>query len=109
MPNIILTGDLNFSIIDWQIETTQTVKHMAYWQLRDFLLQFPQDQYIEEPTRRNNILDIFLTNNGQLTRHDNIIQIETNIKIVEEQQNHKFEERDVGFRDWTFLMKTSSE
>ena len=48
---------------------------------------------IEEPTRKNNILDVFLSNNDQLTRRiiitetsmsdRNIIQIETNIKIVE--------------------------
>ena len=35
------------------------------------ILQFAQDQcmqqYIEEPTRKNNILDVFLTNNDQLT------------------------------------------
>ena len=59
--------------------------------------QFAQEQclqqHIEEPTRKNNILDVFLTNNEQLTRQIiitetsmsdyNIIQIETNIKIVE--------------------------
>ena len=49
---------------------------------------------IEEPTRKNDILDVFLTNNDQLTwqiiitetsmSHHIIIQIETNIKIAEE-------------------------
>ena len=49
-------------------------------------------QYIEETTRKNNILDVVLTNNDQLTRQiiitetsmtdQNINQIETNIKIV---------------------------
>ena len=46
---------------------------------------------IEEPTRKNNILDVFLANNDQLTRQiiitessmsdHNIIQVETNIKL----------------------------
>ena len=50
-----------------------------------------------EPTRKNNILDVFLTNNNKLTLQivitktsmsdHNIIQIETYIKIVEEKQN----------------------
>ena len=35
-------------------------------------LQFTQEQclqqYIEEPTRKNNILDVILTNNDHLTR-----------------------------------------
>ena len=66
-------------------------------------LQFTQEQclhqYIEEPTRKNNILDVFLTNNDQLTRQiiitetsmsdHNIIQIETNIKIVGERKTTK--------------------
>ena len=51
----------------------------------------------KEATRKNNILDVFLTNNDQLTQQiiiietsmsdHNIIQVETNIKIVEEKQN----------------------
>ena len=61
-------------------------------------LQFAQEQclqqYTEEPTTKNNILYVFHTNNDLLTRQiiitetsmtdRNIIQIETNIKIVEE-------------------------
>ena len=52
-----------------------------------------------EPTIKNKILYVFLTNTDKLTRqiittetsmsYHNIIQIETNIKIVEEKQNHK--------------------
>ena len=53
------------------------------------LLQFAQDQclrqYIDEPTRRNNILDVFLTNNDQLTR-----QIQ-------------FKKSDSGCRDLSFI------
>ena len=48
---------------------------------------------------KTNILDVFLTDNDQLTRQiiitktsmsdHNTIQTETNIKIVEEKQNHQ--------------------
>ena len=50
--------------------------------------------YRDANEKKNNVLDVFLTNNDQLTRQivitetsmsdQNIIQIETNIKIVEE-------------------------
>ena len=97
MPNIIFTGDLNFPIIDWQMETADGGTHEnAFFQLAQ---EQCVQQYIEDPTRKNNILDVCLTNNDQLTRqiiitetsmsNHNIIQIETNIKIVEEKQNHQ--------------------
>ena len=76
-------------------------------------LQFAQEQclqqYIEEPTRKSNILDVFHTNNDQLTRQiiiietsmgdHNIIHIETNIKNVEEKQNHQIKKsnRDLNY------------
>ena len=97
ITNIIFTGDLNFPTIDRQIETADGGTHENQVQANAFL-QFAQEQclhqYREEPMRKNNILDVFLTNNDQLTRQiiitetsmsdHNIIQIETNIKIVEE-------------------------
>ena len=61
---------------------------------------------------KNNILDVFLTNNGQLTRliitetsvsDHNIIQIETNIKIVEEKQNHQITKSNLSYRDLNFF------
>ena len=84
------------------METADGGTHENQVQASAFL-QFAQEQcvqqYIEEPTRKNNILDVFLTNNDQLTRQiiitetsmsdHNIIQIERNIKIVEEKQNHQ--------------------
>ena len=74
------------------------------------LLKFAQEQcfqqYIEEPARKNNILDVFLTNNDQLTRQiiitetsmsdHNIIQSETNIKTVEEKQNHRIKKNNLS-------------
>ena len=84
------------------METEDDGTHENQVQANAFL-QFAQEQclkqYIEEPTRKNNILDVFLTKNDQLTRQiiitetsmseHNIIQIETNIKILQEKQNHQ--------------------
>ena len=110
MTNIVITGDLNFSTIDWQMETADGGTHENQVQANAFL-QFAQkqylQQYIEEPTRKNNILDVFLTNNHQFTRQisitetsmsdHNIIQIETNIKIVEEKENHKIKKSNLSY------------
>ena len=77
---------------------------------KQMTLQFAQEQclqqYIGKPTRKNNILDVFLTNNDQLTRQiiitetsmsdHNIIQIETNIKIVEEKQKYQIKKSNLS-------------
>ena len=70
-------------------------------------------QYIEEATRKYNILDVFLTNNDHLTwqiiiteismSDHNIIQIKTNIKIVEQQQNHQIKKSNLSYRDLNFF------
>ena len=62
---------------------------------------------------KNNILDVFLTNNYQLTRQiiitetsmsdHNIIQIEINIKIAEDKQNHQIKKSSLSFRDVIFF------
>ena len=92
MPNLIFSGDLNFPIIDLQMETADGGTNENLVQA-DALQQFAHEQclqqHIEEPTRKNNILDVFLTNNDQLTRQiiltetsmsdHNIIHIEINI------------------------------
>ena len=84
------------------METADSGTHENQVQTNAFF-QFAQEQclqqYIEDPTRKNNILDVFLTNNDQLAQQmmitetsmsdRNIIQIETNLKIVEEKQNHQ--------------------
>ena len=57
MANIIFTGDLNFPTIDWQMETADGGTHENQVRPNAFL-QFAQEQYlqqyIEEPTRKNN-------------------------------------------------------
>ena len=61
MTNIIFKGDLNFPCIDWQMETADGGTHKNQVQANAFL-QFTQEQclqqYIEGPTRKNNILDV---------------------------------------------------
>ena len=68
MPDILFTGDLNFPIIDWQMETADGGTHENQLQANAFL-QFAQEQclqqYIEEPTRKNNILDVLLTRDAK--------------------------------------------
>ena len=125
MPNIIFTGDLNFSIIDWQMETADVGTDENQVQANAFLqfaLEQCLEQYIEEPTRKNNVLDVFLTNNDQLTRQitrltrltetsmsdHNIIQIETNIKIIEEKQNHQIKKSNLSYRDLNFFIEDIS-
>ena len=100
VPNILFTGDLNFPIIDRKMETADSGTHENQVQANAFL-QFAQEQclwqYIEEPMKKNNILNVFFTNNNQLTQQiiitktsmsdHNIIHIEKSIKIVEKKQN----------------------
>ena len=121
MPNIIFTGNLNCPIIDWQMETAYGGTGENQVQANAFR-QFAQEQclhqYIEEPTRRNNIIDVFLTNNDQLTRQiiitetsmndHNIIPIETNIKIVEEKQNQQIKKSNFTYRDLNFFSEDIS-
>ena len=116
MLNIIFTGHLNFPTIDWQMETADGGTHENQVQANAFF-QFTQEQclqqYIEKPTRKNNILDVFLTENDHLTRQiiitetsmsdHNIIQVETNIKIVEEKQNHQIKNSNLSYRDLNFF------
>ena len=79
MPNnIIFTEDQNFPVIDCQMETADGGTLENQVQANGFL-QFAQEQclqqYIEEPTGKDNILDVFLANNDQLTRQIIIIEL----------------------------------
>ena len=112
----IFTGDPNFPIIDWQMETADGGTHENQVQANAFV-QFAQaqclQQYIEEPTRKNNILDVFLTNNDQLTRQiiitetsmgdHNIIQIETNIKNGEGKQHLQIKKSNLSYSNLNFF------
>jgi hypothetical protein len=65
---IWLAGDFNFPGIDWE---SQSLKPNAQYailsrQMLEIAADFGLDQVVTEPTRINNILDIFLTNNASL-------------------------------------------
>ena len=74
---------------------------------------------VKAPTRKNNILYVFLTNNDPHTRQNliitetsksdhNIIQIEINIKIVEEKQNHQIKKSNLSSRDLNYFNEVIS-
>ena len=67
MPNIIFTGDLNFPIIiDWHMEIADGGTNENQVQANaclQFALEQCLQQYIKQKTRKNNIIDVFLTNN----------------------------------------------
>ena len=76
MPNIMLTGDLNFPLIKWDSESVyggaedMRVQATALLQLAG---EFCLNQHINCPTRGNNILDIVMTNNDELL-HDYVVE-----------------------------------
>ena len=67
---LIITGDFNLKGINWD---NLTIKHDSEAKSANALLAFMADnllsQYVNVPTRNNNILDLFLTNNPNLTLH----------------------------------------
>ena len=113
MPNIFI-GDLNFQIIDWQMETADGGIHENQVQANAFL-QFAQEQWlqqnIEEPTRKNitylRSFSLIMTNSpvgtGTSMSDHNIIQIETNMKIIEEKQNCQIKKSNLSYRDLIFF------
>ena len=59
MPNITLTGALNFPIMDWQMETADGGTHESV--LANALLQFSQDQclrHLKWSQQREKIISI---------------------------------------------------
>ncbi|KAG0702385.1 hypothetical protein GWK47_002865 [Chionoecetes opilio] len=80
MPTIMLTGDLNFPFIDWELESVyggegdmRTQAEAVLNFAEDFCLQ----QVINTPTRGDNILDIVMINNDDLLH--NITVNKTNL------------------------------
>ena len=65
-PTVIICGDCNFPIIDWNKMVPFGGSSAARVQAEAFL-EFNNEhflqQYVQEPTRVKNILDLFLTNN----------------------------------------------
>ena len=69
MPNIMLCGDFNMPLIDWRNSSvrggTREMQRQAD-KLFEFNSKFCLQQMVLEPTRNNNTLDLFLTNNPDL-------------------------------------------
>ena len=66
---IIVAGDFNFPIIDWKTRKVSGGTREQNGQAEDLLAlseEFFLVQCIEEPTRLNNILDLFFTNNEDM-------------------------------------------
>lgn len=75
LPNIILTGDLNFPIINWDTESVHggsTDVQLQAVALLELAGEYCMNQYIRAPTRGKNILDLFFTNNEELI-HEYIV------------------------------------
>ena len=69
LPNIILTGDLNLPMIQWENQlivggTTDLKKQCDI--LLDISGELFMTQLVKEPTREQNILDLLLTNNEDI-------------------------------------------
>ena len=92
MPTIMLTGDLNFPLINWERESVYGGTRVMRVQA-EALLHFAEEHYLNQliktPTRGNNILDIVMTNNDDFLHNidvhktmfsdHNIITLTTNV------------------------------
>ena len=75
--NIWLGGDFNLGGINWQDQsinqgTCISPKNLSE-QLIDIANDFDLDQMVTEPTRKNNILDLFFTNNATLVEKSTLV------------------------------------
>ena len=70
---VCLVGDFNFPDIDWRSERVlsgQTVQSQcSALELLNFLTSGMLNQYVDQPTRGSNILDLFCTNNPGLVQY----------------------------------------
>ena len=69
MPTVFVCGDFNLPMIDWSlglINSSTLIMRRQAEALMEFMGRFNLQQCITAPTRVNNILDLFLTNNRNL-------------------------------------------
>jgi hypothetical protein len=68
--DIMVTGDYNLPLIDWQTNCVQSGGTQEIQQSAQLFLAFISDhllsQYVMCPTRGNNVLDLFITNNDRV-------------------------------------------
>ena len=68
--DIIIAGDLNLPGISWEdLTIKRDSDHKSGQALMLFMAEHLLSQYVDTPTRKNNILDLLLTNNSNLTLH----------------------------------------
>ena len=69
MPSVIMCGDFNLPSVDWTSGTigscTIEIQRQA-GALFEFMNQYCLQQMVSQPTRVNNILDLFMTNNPEI-------------------------------------------
>lgn len=71
LPSLIVMGDFNFPSMNWSTYDAYGGTRESRVQsasLVAFMEQFALEQYVNVPTRLENILDLFLTNNCDLVR-----------------------------------------
>ena len=70
VPTVVVNGDFNFPMINWRsgavCGSAPAASKEQSNKFVDFINAHMLEQCIEEPTRGNNILDLFLTNNHEL-------------------------------------------
>ena len=69
LPTVLLTGDLNFPIINWDecsINGGRSSEKRQASALLNFFQEFFMEQFVREPTRGSNILDLVATNDHEL-------------------------------------------
>ena len=90
--DIFFTGDFNLPEICWSISekyTPQTKLSYSATLLLNFMEDHLLNQYVDKPTRGDNILDLILTNNSNIISH--VQSMETNLSdhnIVKMQTTH---------------------
>lgn len=121
-PTLIITGDFNLPIIDWSTDSINggsSSDRSQALHLQSFVQDFFLTQVITTPTRQNNILDLFFTNNEDLIyNHDvfttnlsdhNIIKITTNINSPVAKSNYtKVPVLPTNFSDLNFFSQDVS-
>ena len=69
MPTVMMCGDFNLPFVNWSIGSLSgSTLHMQRQAeaLIDFMNEYCLQQWLTEPTRINNILDLFMTNNSSI-------------------------------------------
>ena len=128
-PTIILSGDLNFPFVKWKRlqdnscsweykpHTNATAdEKQQFEKLYEICSNYFMLQMIEEPTRKENTLDLILTNEVNLvimvevnkscySDHD-VIEMSTNYSLTEKEKCNIEQSEDIGFRSLNLRAKT---